>query len=185
MFRALRSERGITTPGTLLAVAGVGAILTGSFLYSHGLVRVSVNEKRPGGDHISLFIPGAVVPVATAFVPAQKIGQHLPPEARQVLPVALAALRELRNLPDSTLVQVDSDREHVRVRLENGSLMVDVDSDDEEVHVSLPLRTMNSVLAKLESAARYAPVESARSGSPEASLGTDDIVVGAEDERVY
>jgi hypothetical protein len=171
MLNIVRSERGFSVPSGMLAAAAVGAILAGSYVYSQGLIRVSVHEKRPGGDHIRLAVPGAIVPVALAFVPAREIGKHMPAEARQHLPVIEAALNELQRLPDCTLVKVDGPGEHVRIRVENGLMVVDVDDHEDEVHVTLPLSSLHSVMAKIGQAAEYASLEGAGSGDASGSWG--------------
>ena len=152
MGRWLRSERGLSVPGGMLAAAGVAAILAGSYVYSQGLIRVSVQEKRPGGDHIRLVVPGVVVPVLMALVPASEIGKHMPAEARQHLPLVQAAMDELQKLPDCTLVEVEGRGEQVRVRVREGLMVVDVNDSGDEVHVTLPLSSLRSVLAKLSRA---------------------------------
>ena len=159
MLSIFRSERGFSVPGGMLAAAGVGALLTGSYVYSQGLIRVSVHEKRAGGEHIRLAVPGAIVPLALAFVPAREIGRRLPPEARQHLPVVEAALGELQKLPDCTLVQVDGPGEHVRIRVQDHRMVVDVDDHEDEVHITLPLSSLHSVMAKIERAAELSPQE--------------------------
>jgi len=157
MLNIFRSERGLSVPGGMLAAAGVGAILAGSYLYSQGLIRVSVQEKSPGGEHIRLAVPAAIVPLALAFVPAAEIGKHMPAQARQHLPMVEAALNELQRLPDCTLVQVDGPREHVRIRVEDGKMVVDVNDHEDEVHLALPLGSLRSVLAKLHRAVEFSP----------------------------
>ena len=165
MLNPFRSERGISVPGGILAVAAVGTIFAGSYLCSQGLIRVSVSEKHPGGDHIRLAVPGALVPLAMAFVPASEIGRHLPAEARRHLPVAQAAMDELQKLPDCTLVTVDGPEEHVRIQVKGGKLVIDVNDHADEVHVTLPMSSLRSVMAKLERAAEYSSGEGENSGA--------------------
>jgi hypothetical protein len=155
MLNIFRSERGLSVPGGMLAAAGVGALLAGSYVYSQGLIRVSVHENRPGGEHIRLAVPGAIVPLALAFVPAKEIGRHMPAEARQHLPVVQAAMSELQRLPDCTLVQVDGPDEHVHIRVVDHQMVVDVNDHQDEVHVTLPLSSVHSVLAKMGRAAEF------------------------------
>jgi len=156
MLKIFGNERGFSLPGGLLAAAGVGTILAGSFVYSQGLIRVSVNEKHPGGEHFRIAVPGAIVPMAMALVPAREIGKHMPIEARRHLPMIEAALDQLKRLPDCTLVEVDGPDEHVRIRVEGGQMRVDVDDSGDEVHVTLPLGSLRSVMGKLQRAAEYA-----------------------------
>jgi hypothetical protein len=170
MRNPLRSERGFSVPGGMLAAAGVGAILAGSYLYSQGLIRVSVSEKRSGGDHLHLALPGALIPLALAFVPASEIGKHMPAEASQHLPLVEAAVDELQKLPDCTLVKVDGPEEQVRIQVSGGTMVIDVNDHGDEVHVTLPLGSLRSVMSKLESAAAYARTagtdEGADAGKP-------------------
>ena len=159
MLNIFRSERGFSVPGGMLAAAGVGALLAGSYVYSQGLIRVSVHEKRAGGDHIRLAVPGVIVPLALAFVPAKEIGKHMPAEARQHLPMVQAALSQLQRLPDCTLVKVDGPGEHVRIRVQDHQIVVDVDDHQDEVHLTLPLGSLNSVIAKMSRAAEFSSEE--------------------------
>ncbi|HEU5180855.1 MAG TPA: hypothetical protein VFW45_08680 [Candidatus Polarisedimenticolia bacterium] len=165
MRKLLGNERGISLPGGMLAAAGVATILAGSFVLSQGMIRVSVDEHRDGGDHIHLMVPGAIVPAALAFIPAREIGRHMPLEAKRHLPVVEAALQEISRLPDCTLVEVEGRDEHVRIRIEDGRVVIDVNDRGDEVHVTMPLSTARSVLRKIQSAAEYA------TGDPDGSGG--------------
>jgi len=156
MLNIFRSERGFSVSGGMLAATGVCAILAASFVYSEGLIRVSVHENRPGGDNIRFAIPGAIVPVVMAFVPAREIGRHMPAEARQHLPVVQAALGELKKLPDCTLVSVEGRDEQVRIQVRDAQFIVDVHDGTDEVHLTLPLSSVESVLSKVTAAAAYA-----------------------------
>ena len=183
MRSVLGNERGISLPGGMLAAAAVVTILAGSFVVSQGMIRVSVDEKRPGGEHIHLMVPGAIVPAALAFVPAREIGRHMPLEAKRHLPVAEAALQELSSLPDCTLVEVDSRDEHVKIRIRDGKVVIDVNDGEDEVHVTLPLSTARSVLRKVARAAEYASGESLAEGCPFRSHSGHDAGDGDEDQE--
>jgi hypothetical protein len=165
MRRLLGNERGFSLPGSMLAAAGVVTILAGSFVLSQGMIQVSVQEHRPGGDHIRFMVPGAIVPAALALVPSSEIGRHMPLEAKQHLPVAQAALQELSNLPDCTLVEVDGRDEHVQIKIRSGKVVIDVIDHEDEVHLTLPLSTARSVLRKMVRAAEYASSDREGSGS--------------------
>jgi hypothetical protein len=156
MLNILRSERGFSVSSGMLAAAGVSTILAASFVYSEGLIRVSVHENRPGGDHIRFAVPGAIVPIALAFVPARIIGEHMPIEAKQHLPVVQAALSELKKLPDCTLVEVEGPDEHVQIQVRDGQFVVDVHDRSDEVHLTVPLSSVESAMSKVIAAAQYA-----------------------------
>jgi hypothetical protein len=146
------SEKGFTTLSGILTVAGAGLVLVGGLVYDAGAVRVSVHEKRPGGDSIRIIAPAAIVPVVMAFVPDRVLRKDLPPEARNALPVLKIAAEELRKLPDCTLVEVHGPGEDVSIALKDGTLAIDVDSEDEEVHVQVPLGVVESVASRIVSA---------------------------------
>jgi len=144
------NQRGFSVLSGTLALAGAGVILAGGVTYHAGAVRVSVHEKRPGGDSIRIIVPAVVVPAVLALTPAKAFHQ-VPPEARQALPALRIAMEELGKLPDCTLVEVHDHGEEVQISIHGGVLAVDVESDDEEVHVQVPLGALESVVSKLSS----------------------------------
>ena len=145
------NQKGVTILSGALGMAGAGLVLAGGLVYNAGSVRVSVLEKRPGGDSIRLIVPAAAVPLAMAFVPDKAL-RDVPPEAKRILPALKIAAEELRNLPDGPLVRIHGPEEEVSVVVRDGMLAVDVDSDDEEVHVQIPLGAVESVLSRIASA---------------------------------
>jgi hypothetical protein len=144
------NQSGFTVLSGALALAGVTAVLVGGMVYSAGAVRISVHEKRPGGDSFRIILPAAVVPVAMAFVP-DRVFRDLPPEARQNLPALLIAAKELSKVPDGPLVEVRDARDHVVIAVEGHALKIDVDSDGDEVHLQIPLGAVESVASRLAS----------------------------------
>ena len=143
-------QRGITTASALLGLFGVSVLAGAGVVYQYGAIKVYVEEKKPGGERVRLWVPGVLAPVALKLVPAEEL--RLPPEARRWMPALRAAGEELERVEDFTLVEVEDGREHVRIEKRNGALVIDVVSDDETVHVSVPLRVVVSVARQLESA---------------------------------
>lgn len=147
----MRNQRGVSAPSVLLGVLAASLVAAGTAVYQYGAVEVYVEEKKPGGDRVRLWVPGVLAPLALTLVPDDEL-RRLPPEARRWMPVARAAAEELRRVEDFTLVEVQDGREHVRIEKRGGALVIDVVSDEETVHVSLPLRVVLSVTRELESA---------------------------------
>jgi hypothetical protein len=145
-----RRQRGVTTASVLLGLLGVSVLAGAGVVYQYGAVKVYVEEKRPGGERVRLWVPGVLAPVALKLIPDEEL--RLPPEARQWLPALRAAGEELERVDDFTLVEVQDGRAHVRIEKRNGALLIDVVSEDETVHVSIPLRVVLSVARQLESA---------------------------------
>jgi prephenate dehydrogenase len=69
------------------------------------------------------------------------------------MPTIRAALDQLRESDDVTLVEVKEPGEHVRVAKEGGSIVVDVEEKDETVHVSTPIRAISSTVEQLAASA--------------------------------
>jgi hypothetical protein len=128
------------TPNVAILGASVTLItMTGAFVCSMGAVRVEVQSKSPGGEHIYVIAPAMVLPVGAMLVPKEKIREA----SRQLqpwLPTIRAATEELLRCPDGPLVQVDNRHEHVKIAKVNDALVIDVDDETETVHVSVPLR---------------------------------------------
>ena len=129
------------------SMMGTAAIVS----YDAGAVRVSVVEKGPKGDHVNVFVPAILVPVALGFVPAKSFNVH-DAETRRWLPMLKVASQELERCPDATLVEVKSPKEHVTIVKRGNALVIDVDDPGETVHVSFPVGVVRTVVNKLEAA---------------------------------
>jgi hypothetical protein len=121
--------------GTLVAFVA----LTGAFLASMGAVRVEVNSKEPGGEHVHVIAPAVLLPLGAMLVPKARIHEAAH-DLQRWLPTIRVATEELLRCPDGLLVQVDSRHEHVRVAKVADALVIDVDDAGETVHVTVPLR---------------------------------------------
>lgn len=132
----------------LLFLTGTTVVMGAVVAYNAGAVRVSVEEKKPGGQHVHLMVPAVAVPLALAFIPSDKLQQKAA-ELRPWLPAIRIASRELERTPDFVLVEVFDSDEHVRITKRGGSLFVDVNSAQEDVHVEVPLHMVRSVAEKL------------------------------------
>jgi len=131
-----------------LALAAV--MVGGAFVYDMGAVRVSVQSKKPGGEHIRLIVPAVAAPIAMQFAPKREL-QKAMEEAGPYLPAIKIALEELAKCPDGPLVQVTSPHEKVNIAKQGDALVIDVDDEGETVHVSVPLKAAGVVISQLES----------------------------------
>ncbi len=135
----------------VLLVFGVAVGSAAAATYRAGLVRVSVEEKRPGGDNVKIIVPGILLTTGLKFVPEQRLREGLG-DARPWLPVAAALARELERYPDASFIEVSSGQDQVRISTRGGVLLVDVNSSEETVHASIPLATLADLTAELASA---------------------------------
>jgi len=138
-----------------LAKLGVGvmstALIGGAALCSEGFIHVKVHEKHPGGTHLNLIVPAALVPATLSFVPKQHL-QGASENLHEYLPLIDAAVPALEDCPDGVLVEVRDPGEHVLITKSGGSVVIDVNDADDEVHVSVPLRAAQSSIHQIAEA---------------------------------
>lgn len=127
------------------AIAGVGLIC------SEGMIEVNVVVKQPETHHVYVLAPATLVPMSVHFIPSRKFG-HASAELRPWMPTIRAALDQLREADDVTLVDVSEPGQHVIVSKKGGSLVVDVSDQDETVHVSAPIRAISSTIEQVAAA---------------------------------
>jgi hypothetical protein len=130
---------------------GVGGtiVLAGAYTFHQGVLRISVDEYRPGGSHLHLYIPAAVVPLAVRFAPRHKLENALR-HAKEWLPTVKILSKELRKYPNADFVEVTTAAEHVHVRTHDGKLQIDVKTPGEAVHVACPLVALEDLFDGLE-----------------------------------
>lgn len=136
----------------ILAKLALGAATTVVFAtvytFREGTIRVDVDEHRDGGSHVHVWAPAAVVPMVLRFVPDDKLrdaAQH----AHEFAPLVRVLAKELRRYPNTTFVEVQDGKQHVRVSTVGRKIQVDVQGPDEDVHVAVPLSTINDVIEQI------------------------------------
>lgn len=131
--------------------------LGGALWVSHaGMIAVNVDGRGPGGDHVHLVVPAAMVNLALRFIP-EPVCVTARGEMEHWGPVARALSRELPRCSDGVLVDVRGPGETTLIEKRGNCLVVSVDSRDEQVHVKIPLGTVSAVLAKLEKSRSFRP----------------------------
>jgi len=138
----------MTTGMTVLTGALALVVVGGVWVYDEGAVRVDVREKTGKAEHTRVLVPAALGPVVARLVPRNKL-QDAQRQLRPWLPTIKVASEELARCPDGPLVEVDSNREHVRIYKQGASLFIYVDSEEETVHVSFPLEAAADTVSQL------------------------------------
>jgi hypothetical protein len=133
-----------------LGIAGVTAAGVG-LICSEGMIEVNVVERQPEAHHVYVLAPAAIVPMAVHFIPSHEFG-HASAELQPWLPTIRAALDQLREVDDVTLVDVTEPGQHVVVAKKGGSVVVDVNDRDQTVHVSAPIRAISSTIEQVAAA---------------------------------
>ncbi len=136
----------------ILAKLALGAVGTLAFAtvytFREGTIRVDVDEHRPGGSHVHVWVPATIVPAVLHFVPDDKL-QEAVDRAHDALPLVKIVAEELEKYPDADFVQVDCDDEHVKVSVHNGKIYVDVQDHGDDVHVAVPVATIQDVIENI------------------------------------
>lgn len=132
---------------------GVTVALAGAYTFRQGVLRVDVDENHGKGRHLHVWLPAAAVPMAVHFVPRHQM-ERAGARVGEIMLLVHAIAKELQNYPEAELVEIRDGRDHVQVRMHNGSLLIDVDNPREQVHVNCPLATIDDVSREL---ATFAP----------------------------
>jgi len=104
-----------------------------------------VHVKTPD-THIRVPVPVALGHLVGKFIDLPISSE---PEFEKLLEYREAAagiLHQLKELPDSDLIEVSKTKEHVRIFKRGDSLCIDADNANEKVKVRLPLRTAERLL---------------------------------------
>ncbi|MFN7975029.1 MAG: hypothetical protein U0166_22205 [Acidobacteriota bacterium] len=131
-----------------IGVAGFSTAVVGAVVVVHeGMIRVSVDEKTPGGDHVHFFFPAAIVnlglTVAPGFIPEDAWGEDREEIAR-FRPALVALAREIEKCPEGDLIEVRDRDETVHIGLRDGAFAIDVESPQESVHLAVPVSVFKS-----------------------------------------
>jgi len=140
----LAAKVALVCAGTVIAGAGA--------LCSEGFIRVDVAQSHGELRHLNVTAPAMLVPLAVEFATHTKSRHKIADAGEQIepwVPTIRAALGELSDDGDMTLVDVIEPGQHVRVSKSGGSIVVDVDNKDSVVHVSAPIRAISGTLREI------------------------------------
>jgi hypothetical protein len=121
--------------------------LAGAYTFHEGVLRV--DEDHHDGRHVHVWFPAAIVPMAMHVIPNRHFDRAAA-EAGPWVPTLRVVLKELKKYPEAQLVEIEDDRQHVRIRTHQGKLLIDVSEPGEDVHVACPLATIEDVASQLE-----------------------------------
>ncbi len=139
----------------LAVILGLGVVACGTagaaaYAWQRaGSVRIAIHETKPGGDDLTLRLPGLLVNAAIALCPVPADAEF---NARlhDVAPALRAVALRLDTIPDAVLVDVTGDGGTVRVEKSGQDLLIRVVSSDERVEIAVPLGSVRRLLTKLE-----------------------------------
>jgi hypothetical protein len=142
---------------------GLGATLamTTAYVFHEGVIRVDVDEHRPGGSHVHFWVPATAVSAGmrVARLAPQHPLEQAAEQTKPYLPVFRAVAKELQKYPNAEFIDITDEEQHMHIGTVNGKLHIDVVGDDKTVHVQVPVETLMDVADRLEDASRSARAE--------------------------
>jgi hypothetical protein len=130
----------------------VTTVAFAGYILKDGFVHVSVDEFRDHGTHLHLVVPAQLATIAAHFIPSRKVAPHQR-ELRALLPTLQLTAHEMAKLPDSVLVEVKDNREHILISKVGDGISIVEDSPKEHVNVWVPLKAIYDTAGVLESRA--------------------------------
>ena len=140
----------------LMAAAGIlilgsGFLLAASVVQT-GLVTVKVNESGPDGTHLYLPVPAILVHAGLTVLPAlveEDVWEEVRTDLGEWAPVAAEALRAVEDAPDAVLVEIENEREHVRIEKDGRSLEIRVRDGKDNFEISVPASLLGRVAREI------------------------------------
>lgn len=144
-----------------------------------GVVVVDVKEGGADGHHFVIPVPLILAQAALNFAPEE--AQYV--ECEEFGPyqdLAIKVLEELKNVPDATLVEVQSRSESVLIRKSGDELLIDVESGSDIVYCRVPLKSAIKMVKSFDG--KGFNTSEAIAGLRRARLGTLVHVQSGDDE---
>ena len=141
----------ILTAAAGILLMGSGFLLAASIVQS-GLVTVRVHESGPDGTHLYIPVPAALINAGLTVLPAlvqEDVWEEVRTDLGEWAPVAAEALRAVEDAPDAVLVEIENDREHVRIEKDGRSLEVRVRDGKDSFEISLPASLLGRVAREI------------------------------------
>jgi hypothetical protein len=138
----------------LLAKVALGLggtlVMASAYTFHEGVIRVDVDEHCAGGEHIHVWVPATIVPLALHLAPRKDMHQ-VAQQAAPFIPTLRALTKELEKYPDVNFVEVEEPGQYVRIQKHKGKLQIDVHDSEDNVHIVCPLVVIQDLADQLES----------------------------------
>jgi hypothetical protein len=142
----------------LVLVAAFGVLLMGSgFLLAAsivqtGVVTVEVHESGPSGPPLYVPVPAALVNAGLTVLPAlieKDVWEEIRTDLGEWGPVAAEALRAVADAADDVLVDLENDRESVRIEKDGRMLEIQVRDGKDSFEISVPASLLGRVAREI------------------------------------
>lgn len=136
---------------TGILILGSGFLLAASIVHT-GLVTVKVNESGPNGTHLYLPVPAILVHAGMTVLPAlvqEDVWEEVRTDLGEWGPVAAEVLRAVEDAPDAVLVEIENEREHVRIEKDGRTLEIRVRDGRDSFEISVPASLLGRVAREI------------------------------------
>jgi len=141
----------ILTAAAGILLMGSGFLLAASIVHT-GLVTVKVHESGPDGRNIFVPVPAVLFHAGMAVLPAlieEDVWEDIRTDLGEWAPVAAEALRAVEDAPNAVLVEIENDREHIRIEKDGRTLEIRVRDGKDSFEVSLPASLLGRVAREI------------------------------------
>lgn len=131
---------------------GIFILGTGFVIAATGMVTVKIDEAGPGGNRLYIPVPAILVHAGMAVLPAlveEDVWEEVRTDLGEWAPVAAEALRAVEDAPDAVLVEIESERESVRIEKDGRSLEIRVRDGKDSFEISLPASLLGRVAREI------------------------------------
>ncbi len=130
---------------------GFGATLAvgGAYVFHEGVINVDVDEFRPGGSHVHVWVPATAVSLGMLVVPRHHL-EHAASQVQPYLPVLREVAKELKRFPNAKFVEVQDGTDRVFIGTVDGKIRIDAVNNNETVHLRIPIETVEDVADRLQ-----------------------------------
>lgn len=128
-----------------------GFLLAASVVHT-GLVTVKIHESGPHGTHLYLPVPAVLVHAGLSVLPAlvqKDVWEEVRADLGEWGPVAAEVLRAVEDAPDAVLVDIENERESVRIEKDGRTLEIRVRDGGDSFEISLPASLLGRVAREI------------------------------------
>ena len=136
---------------TGILFVGSGFLLAASIAHS-GMVTVKVDEGGPDGTRLYIPVPAILVHAGMSLMPMQveeDVWEDVRTDLGEWAPVAAEVLRAVEDAPDAVLVDIENDRESVRIEKDGRTLEIQVRDGNDSFEISVPASLLGRVAREI------------------------------------
>ncbi|HET9228046.1 MAG TPA: hypothetical protein VFR31_15330 [Thermoanaerobaculia bacterium] len=136
----------------LMLACGIVILGSGLVIAATGMVTVKVDEAGPNGTRLYIPVPAILVHAGMSLMPMlveEDVWEDVRTDLGEWAPVAAEVLRAVEDAPDAVLVEVENERESVRIEKDGRTLEIRVRDGNDNFEISLPASLLGRVAREI------------------------------------